>query len=392
MNYVPLNIIPAAPNAKADINIRFSSFGRDDTRYGFTSMVSDGISMSSGNINVTFNDDYLWSDDRLLNFTAVHEIGHALGMSHSGVEPAIMFAYYDGTLRPMHSDDKMGIHSIYGWKTPKWNRIDADSGIQNLIQVTSPSNVIAANDGLYKMRSTGQILRYSNGAWITVDNNRDTAQVVGSSGTLYQRHHNGGTFRWTGRASNWQPLSGSDSNVVEIVAGADQLYCRRRDGWVARLTGSSWTSIEQPSAPGSRQIAVTDSKVLWNLLTNGYLVRSLWPYSAGEWTIVDINSGNVAIATGGDDFYKLQSDGTVVWLDMSGPIWRTIEGAGSVAIHAVGNMLYSRHGDGSVWRYTGTAGVWEMIDDRRGVVGTVGDRLGQVWGTMSNGEVWALVS
>jgi hypothetical protein len=392
MNYIPVNIIPAVSNTKADINIRFSSLGRDDTRYGFTSMVSDGVYMSSGNINVTFNEDYQWTDDRLFNYTAVHEIGHALGLSHSGVEDAIMFPYYDGTMRPMHPDDKMGVHSIYGWKSPKWNRIDANSATVNMIQVTSNSATAAANDGLYQVRSSGQILRYVNGAWTTVDNNKDTVQIAGASGTLYQRHYDGGTFRWSGTASNWQPLTGTDSNIIDIVAAADQLYSRRRDGWIARLSGSSWVSIEQPSAPGSKQIAVTDNKTLWNLLTNGYLVRSMWPYNSGTWTIVDNNSGNVAIAVGGDEFYKLQSDGTVVWLDMSGPYWSTIEKAGSVGIYAVGDVLYSRHSDGTVWRWTGTSGVWEQIDDRGGVMITVGDRVGQAWSMMGSGEIWSLVS
>jgi hypothetical protein len=391
MNYIPVNIVPATSNAKADINIRFSSLGREDTRYGFTSMVSDGVYMSSGNINVTFNEDYQWTDDRLFNYTAVHEIGHALGLSHSGVESAIMFPYYDGTMRPLHPDDKMGVHSIYGWKTPKWNRIDSNAATMKMIQVTSNSATPAGNDGLYQMRSNGQILRYMNGGWTTVDNNKDTAQIAGATGVLYQRHYDGSTFRWTGSASNWQPLSGTDSNVIDIVAAADQIYSRRRDGWVARLSGSSWTSIEQPSAPGSKQIAVTDSKTLWNLLTNGYLVRSMWPYDTGTWTIVDNNTGNVAIAVGGDEFYKLQSDGTVVWLDMRGPYWSTIERAGSVGIHAVGEMLYSRHGDGTVWRWTGTSGVWERIEDNGGVVFTVGDRMGQVW-NMMDGEIWFLVS
>ncbi|KAI4948783.1 hypothetical protein J4E86_008132 [Alternaria arbusti] len=312
MNYIPLNIVPAASNAKADINIRFSPLGRDDTRYGFTSMVSEGTSMSSGNINVTFNDDYQWTDDRLFGYTAVHEIGHALGMSHSGVEAAIMFAYYDGSIRPMHPDDKMGIHSIYGWKSPIWNRIDSGSAITNMIQVTSNTATASANDGLYQMRSSGQILRYSNGAWVVADNNKDTAQITGANGNLYQRHYDGGTFHWTGSASNWQALSNTDSNVIEIVAAADQLYSRRKDGWVARLSGTSWLSIEQPSAPGSRQIAVTDDKTLWNLLTNGYLVRSLWPHNSGQWAIVDDNAKNIAIAVGGNEFYKLQSDGLVL--------------------------------------------------------------------------------
>ena len=392
MNFIPISIIPAASNARADINIRFIPLGGDDTRYGYTSMVSEGIYLSSGNINITFNDDYQWTDDRLFAFTAVHEIGHALGMSHSGVESAIMFAYYDGTIRPIHPDDKMGVHSIYGWKTPKWTRRDSGSTISSMIQVTSNSVTASANDGLYQMRSTGQILRFANGAWTTVDNNKDTAQITGANGNLYQRHYDGGTFRWIGSASNWQAISNTDTNVVDIVAAADQLYSRRKDGWVARLSGSDWVSIEQPSAPGSKQIAVTDNKTLWNLLTNGYLVRSIWPYNSGSWTIVDNNPGNIAIAVGGNEFYKLQSDGTVVWLDNAGPYWSVIERAGSVGIHAVGTLLYSRHGDGTIWRWTGMQSIWEMIDERSGALGVVGDRAGGVWELRSGGEIWTLVS
>ncbi|RAR15626.1 matrix metalloproteinase-19 isoform x2 [Stemphylium lycopersici] len=392
MNFIPLNIVPAASNARADINIRFVPLGRDDTRYGYTSMVSEGIYLSSGNINITFNDDYQWTDDRLFTFTAVHEIGHALGMSHSGVESAIMFAYYDGTMRPIHADDKMGVHSIYGWKTPKWIRIDSRSTINSMIQVTSNSVTASANDGLYQMHSTGQILRFVNGAWTTVDNNKDTAQITGANGNLYQRHFDGGTFRWTGSASNWQAISNTDTNVVDIVAAADQLYSRRKDGWVARLSGSSWVSIQQPSAPGSKQIAVTDNRTLWNLLTNGYLVRSIWPYDTGSWTIVDNNPGNIVIAVGGNEFYKLQSDGAVVWLDNAGPYWSVIERAGSVGIHAVGTLLYSRHGDGTIWRWTGTQNIWEMIDERSGSLGMVGDRVGGVWELRGGGEIWTLTS
>ncbi|KAF1946290.1 hypothetical protein EJ02DRAFT_394492 [Clathrospora elynae] len=391
MNYVPLNIVPAASNARPDIYIRFASFGPDDTRYGYTTMVSNGVYMSSGNINVTFNDDYQWTDDRLFIYTAVHEIGHVLGLSHSSVEAAVMFAYYDGNIRPVHPDDKMGIHSIYGWKTPKWTRIDANTTTKNLVQVTS-SDTVAANNGLYQMRTTGQILRYNNGAWITVDANKDTAQIAGSAGNLYQRHYDGSTYRWTGSASNWLPLGAPDTNVIDIVAASDQIYTRRKDGWIACWSGPNWSSIEQPSAQISRQIAVTDAKTLWNLLTNGYIVRSLWPYNTGDWTIVDNNSGNIAIAVGGEEFYKLQIDGTVVWLDMSGPYWSTIETAGSAAIFAVGKLLYSIHGDGTVWRWTGAQGVWEELDDGGSAVGVVGDRLGGVWRLMGNGEVWGLVS
>ncbi|KAL6711948.1 hypothetical protein ACN47E_002991 [Coniothyrium glycines] len=394
MSVMPLNIVQASQNANADIYIRFASLGRDDTRYGYTSMVTDGTFLSSGNINITLNDDYVWSDDRLFNYTATHEIGHALGLSHSAVEEAVMFAYFDGNIRRLHPDDKMGIHSIYGWKSPRWTRIDANTATKNVIQVTSNANTAAVNDGLYQMRSTGQILRYSSNTWTSVDNNKDTLQVCGASGYLYQRHTDGSTYRWTGSGSNWQYIGAASDNVIDIVASGNQLYSRRKDGWVARYsgTGTSWLSIQQPSAQISKQIAVTDSKTLWNLLANGDLVRSLWPYNSGDWQIVDQNANNIAIATAGDEFYKLQSGGLVVWLNMKEYSWWVIESTSSVAIFTMGGFLYSKHADGTTYRYTGTPEVWEQIDDRSGVVSVIGDRSGNVWELMASGEVWRLVS
>ena len=113
-------------------------------------MIADGLALSSGLINITFNDDYNWSDDRLFNFTAVHEIGHALGLSHSKVEDAVMFAYYVGFIRPIHPDDAAAIHIAYGWKEPKWTRIDGNKATKDLIQVTSPNTTNPAFvDGIF---------------------------------------------------------------------------------------------------------------------------------------------------------------------------------------------------------------------------------------------------
>jgi hypothetical protein len=394
MNFMPIVFQQAASNTRADIYVTFRSFGRDDTRYGFTSMVSDGVYLQSGNINVTLNDDYAWTDDRLFSYTATHEIGHALGLSHSAVEAAVMFAYYGGLIRPLHPDDQMGIHNIYGWRDPQWTRIDANSQTRNLIQVTSFSSTVPGNDGLYQLRSSGQILRYANNAWTSTDSNPDTAQIAGSSGRLYQRHSDGSTYTWTGSGQSWTYIGAASENVIDIVAASDQLYSRRRDGWVVRYTGSgsSWVTIEQPTASVSKQIAITDSKTLWNLLSTGDLVRSTWPHTSGSWTIVDINAANIAIAVGGDDFYKLQSDGLVVFLNMKEYYWQIIEDAGSVGIHAAGSFLYSRHGDETVWRYTGTQYIWEEVDGEGDVQGTVGDRIGNMWVMRVGGSIWGLVS
>ena len=45
---------------------------------------------------------------------AAHEFGHALGLKHSNVTNALMYAYYGGPHRFLHQDDIDGIQALYG--------------------------------------------------------------------------------------------------------------------------------------------------------------------------------------------------------------------------------------------------------------------------------------
>ncbi|KAF2187701.1 zincin [Zopfia rhizophila CBS 207.26] len=392
--HIPVTIAPASSNVvRADIHIRFVPLGPSETVYAATSMVADGTTLSSGLINITFNDDYNWSDDRLFNFTAVHEIGHTLGLSHSKVQNAVMWPFYEGITRVIHPDDEAAVHAVYGWRNPRWTRIDANPGTRGIVQISSGSSIPSPLDGLYQLRMTGEVLWYSpNGNWLSVDKNKDTVQIAGSSGNLYQRHADGSIYRYTGSGSNWQWIGASSDNIIDIVAAADQIYTRRKDGWVARWSGSgtTWNSIEQPLL--SKQIAVSDKKTLWNLLTTGEIVRSEWPYGSG-WAIIDQNPENTAITVGGEEFYKLQgSSGQVVWLDMETPMWRMIEDAGSSAIYASGQYLYSYHNDGSIWRYTDTPFVWEQLDNTSNSASVIGDSRGNVWEMLKSGDILQLIS
>jgi hypothetical protein len=45
---------------------------------------------------------------------ALHELGHGLGLAHSNVPSAVMYAYYGGPRRELTDDDIQGIQSIYG--------------------------------------------------------------------------------------------------------------------------------------------------------------------------------------------------------------------------------------------------------------------------------------
>lgn len=48
---------------------------------------------------------------------ALHELGHALGLSHSSVSDAVMFQFYTGPVAGLHPDDITGIRSLYADST-----------------------------------------------------------------------------------------------------------------------------------------------------------------------------------------------------------------------------------------------------------------------------------
>uniref|UniRef100_A0ACB8FG36 Uncharacterized protein n=1 Tax=Sphaerodactylus townsendi TaxID=933632 RepID=A0ACB8FG36_9SAUR len=70
--------------------------------------------------NVHFNEYYNWATDSVsfnLFLVAAHEIGHSLGLAHSGDPEALMFPYFKPTLSvdsPLNQDDIDGIQAIYG--------------------------------------------------------------------------------------------------------------------------------------------------------------------------------------------------------------------------------------------------------------------------------------
>lgn len=110
----------------ADIRVSFhSGFHNDGYPFdGKGTLLAHAFFPGSGlGGDAHFDDEEPWVPDEAnqnseLSFFAVaaHEFGHSLGLSHSSVQGAIMFPYYqsvDGNYS-LHSDDITGIQAIYG--------------------------------------------------------------------------------------------------------------------------------------------------------------------------------------------------------------------------------------------------------------------------------------
>lgn len=69
-----------------------------------------------------FDDDENWTTGGMfgidLTTTAIHEIGHALGLGHSDVTPSIMQANYLGMDQNLYNDDLQAIWNLYGRPYP----------------------------------------------------------------------------------------------------------------------------------------------------------------------------------------------------------------------------------------------------------------------------------
>ena len=96
-------------------DIRFSAIPQNSGVLGST-VLPPPINGGSDAGDIILNSTASWqiNSNYDLESVALHELGHALGLGHSQLNTAVMYAYYHGVDQTLSTDDTSGMQAVYG--------------------------------------------------------------------------------------------------------------------------------------------------------------------------------------------------------------------------------------------------------------------------------------
>ena len=160
--------------ASATGNIRISGAAIDNagTKVANTIIPASGQTTATqaseaGDIVFDKDEGLFWTEANFYN-VVLHEIGHALGLSHSSVTNSVMNATYDSTMSALKADDVAGIQALYGAK------VDASLVDLSVSSATLASSTVTAGTNLnltYVVKNTGGAALSTSALWasFTID-------------------------------------------------------------------------------------------------------------------------------------------------------------------------------------------------------------------------------
>jgi hypothetical protein len=224
--------------------------------------------------DIVFNSNIAWKINASydLETVALHEFGHALGLDHSALSTAVMYAYYNGVKQSLTSDDIAGIQSIYG----------AYPASMGYTSVSTADNVTSLIDGNGQIALGGQhITGASDNAYYAVTvpaNTTGTMTVTVQSTTLSSLAPRVGVYNGSKTllgSIGTSSLGGSVTMIVNGVSPGQVYYIRAVGnvtpgsfgayGLLVNFGSGSQSTIQPPNtvvAQQTDQVSTTSSDSL----------------------------------------------------------------------------------------------------------------------------------
>lgn len=138
-NFFSFSFVP--PNTGEDIRVVFGG-SAVDSRFGAPGGVLASAGYPPGG-NLQFDSAETWTTNSLLG-TALHEIGHLLGLSHSNAPGGLMYPYATPGLT-IDQESRDAVNAFYGWQ-PQQRIGDRGTSHRAMLGVTSVSNFTSRSD------------------------------------------------------------------------------------------------------------------------------------------------------------------------------------------------------------------------------------------------------
>lgn len=348
---------------------------------------------------IYFDEAELWTEN-FLRLVVLHEIGHCLGLDHSNVFASAMHPSLITLYAKLHPDDLHAIHSLYGWREPRWMMIDYPRNPLTSLPTESTISMLSTFYGFYKLLQNGNVFQYVGPpgpgftGWQQIGLNitPPAIELIGEGSVLFTRSKAGMVLRYNNSIyPSWYMID-FNPDCAQLAFGGNEIYQRhfnaaKNYAAIYRYRGDNatprWELIDDN--PRTRQIDV-DTRTLFQRHDNG----SVWRYVGPgiNWTLVSDQANAVAIAVGGETLYWLQPNGAIWWDGRVNPLDRNPE---TVSIFAKGEYLYQIHKDRSLWRFSGSPiRGWELLDGVSDMVECVGNAEGDVYQRRKSGHIWRL--
>ena len=183
-NVANIDFVEVADGATSMLRLGWDSMDGPNGTVGEASIfgsktTSTLFSITEGEIR--FDQAENWSTDKnastsFSNFygTAVHEIGHAIGLQHVDDPNTIMYPTYTGAIRDLTAGDILGAQTMYGAASvviPPANVINGTAG-NDLLFATPAAETINGFDGIDTVRFSG-----GRSGYVVTDDNQLTIQA-----------------------------------------------------------------------------------------------------------------------------------------------------------------------------------------------------------------------